>query len=218
MIVLHHCPQTRSMRSLWLLREIGVDCEVVERPFDRSLRSPEYLAINPVGRVPALEIDGRVLWESGAITEYLCERFPASGLGRAPGDTERAEWLIWIHFAETITQHGAALTQQHLILYEESMRSTILMKLEPRRLEKCYAAVEKRLEGREYLLDRGFSAADISVGQALYMTRHFAKLEPFEQVAAWYGRITARQAFKASLPAAGSPLLYENDFYGPPDG
>jgi len=218
MIVLHHCPQTRSMRSLWLLREIGVDCEVVERPFDRSLRSPEYLAINPVGRVPALEIDGRVLWESGAITEYLCERFPASGLGRAPGDTERAEWLIWIHFAETITQHGAALTQQYLVLYEESMRSPILMKLEPRRLEKCYAAVEKRLEGREYLLDRGFSAADISVGQALYMTRHFAKLEPFEQVAAWYGRITARPAFKASLPAAGSSLLYENDFYGPPDG
>jgi len=206
------------MRSLWLLREIGVDCEVVERPFDRSLRSPEYLAINPIGRVPALEIDGRVIWESGAITEYLCERFPASGLGRAPGDPERAEWLIWIHFAETLTQHGAALTQQHLILHEESMRSPILMKLEPKRLGKCYAAIEKRLEGREHLLDGGFSAADISVGQALYITRRFAKLEPFERVAAWYGRITARKAFRASLPTAGSALLYEKDFYGPPDG
>lgn len=217
MIRLHHCPQTRSMRSLWLLHEIGVDFEVVERPFDRSLRSPEYLAVNPIGRVPALEIDGRVVWESGAITEYLCERFPSSGLGRAPGDSERADWLIWIHFAETLTQHGAALTQQHIVLYEDSMRSPVLMKLEPKRLGKCYSALERRLEGREFLLDRGFSAADISVGQALYMTRRFARLEPFEQVAAWYERITARPAFQSSLPPAGSSLLYERDFYEPPD-
>ncbi len=217
MIRLHHCPQTRSMRTLWLLNEIGVGFEVVERKFDKSLRSPEYLAINPVGRIPALEIDGRILWESGAITEYLCERFPASGLGCATGDSERAEWLIWVHFAETVSQHGAALTQQHVVLYDDSMRSSILMKLEPRRLGKCYAAIDGRLEGREYLLDRGFSAADISVGQALYMTRHFAKLEPFGQLAAWYRRLTARPAFQASLPTSGSPLLYEREFYDPPE-
>lgn len=218
MIRLHHCPQTRSMRTLWLLKEIGVDFEVEERPFDRSLRSPDYLALNPVGRVPALEIDGRVLWESGAITEYLCERFPDSGLGRAPDDMERADWLIWVHFAETLTQHGAALTQQHVILFEDSMRSPVLMKLEPRRLEKCYAALEERLEGREHLLDGGFSAADISVGQALYMTRHFARLEPFERVAAWYGRLAARPAFQASLPSPGARLLYQHDFYEPWSG
>ncbi len=217
MIRLHHCPQTRSMRTLWLLNEIGVEFELEERPFDRSLRSPEYLAINPIGRVPALEIDGRVLWESGAITEYLCERFPASGLGRAPGDVERADWLIWVHFAETLTQHGAALTQQHVVLYEDSMRSPTLMNLEARRLKKCYAAIEERLTGREHLLDGGFSAADISVGQTLYMTRHFARLEPFEQVAAWYGRITSRRAFQASLPRPGARLLYQRDFYEPWD-
>ncbi len=218
MIRLHHCHQTRSMRTLWLLNEIGVDFEVREHPFDRSLRSPEYLAINPVGRVPALEIDGRVLWESGAIAEYLCERFPDPGLGRAPGDVERADWLIWIHFAETLTQHGAALTQQHVVIYEDSMRSPTLMKIEPRRLEKCYAALERRLAGREHLLDGGFSAADIAVGQALYMTRRFARLEPFERVATWYGRITARPGFQASLPPEGAPLLYRRDFYDPPGG
>ena len=217
MIRLHHCPQTRSMRSLWLLNEIGVDFEVIERKFGKSLRSPEYLAINPIGRIPALEIDGRILWESGAITEYLCERFPDSGLGRPTRDRERAEWLIWVHFAETLSQHGASLTQQHVVLYDDSMRSPILMKLEPKRLGKCYAAIERRLEGRDYLLDGGFSAADISVGQALYMTRYFAKLEPFGQLAAWYGRITARPAFQESLPSAESFLLYQRDFYSPPD-
>lgn len=218
MIRLHHCHQTRSMRTLWLLHEIGVAFEVVEHGFDKSLRSPEYLALNPVGRIPALEIDGRVIWESGAITELLCEAYPEAGLGRAPGDAERADWLIWVHFAETLSQHGAALTQQHVALYDDAMRSPVVMRLEAKRLEKCFAAIEGRLEARKYLLDGGFSAADISVGQAIYMARHFARIEPFERLADWYGRITERAGFRASLPPEGAKLLYQRDFFEPWEG
>jgi len=76
-IRLHHVPQSRSMRVLWLLHELGVTFEVVEWPFDKRLRSPEFLALNPAGRVPALEMDGRSYWESGAMIELLCEQFPA---------------------------------------------------------------------------------------------------------------------------------------------
>ncbi len=222
MIRLHHCHETRSMRALWLLHEIGADFNVVVHPFDKRLRSPEYLALNPAGRVPALEIDGRIVWESGAIAEVLCDRFPAAGLGRAPGEEERAEWLIWLHFAETISQHTAALTQQHVVLYEDSMRSPIVMQIEARRLEKCYGAVNGRLKGRAHLLDGGFSAADIGVAQAIYMARHFAHIELFADLDAWYRRVTARPAFAASLPPEGAPRLYAREFYPPwetqPDG
>ena len=107
MIRLHHCHQTRSMRALWLLHELGVEFDLVVHRFDKSLRSEEYLALNPAGRVPALELDGEVIWETGAIAQVLCERFPNAGLGRAAGDAERADWLIWLHFAETLSQHGA---------------------------------------------------------------------------------------------------------------
>ncbi|MEL6685284.1 MAG: glutathione S-transferase N-terminal domain-containing protein, partial [Pseudomonadota bacterium] len=69
MIRLHHCPQTRSMRSLWLLHELGVDFDVVEYPFDKTLREEPYRSLNPTGRVPTLEIDDVVLTESGAIAE-----------------------------------------------------------------------------------------------------------------------------------------------------
>lgn len=217
-IRLHHCAQTRSMRALWLLHELGLDFEVVLHPFDKALRRPEYLALNPAGRVPALEIDGRVIWETGAIAEYLCERFPASGLGRMPGEAERADWLIWLHFAETVSQHVAALTQQHLVLYEDAMRSPIVMRLEAKRLEKCHAAIEGRLLGREYLLDGGFSAADVGLGQAVYMGRHFARIEPFPALADWFGRITARPAFRRALPGPGEPMLYARAFYPPPEG
>lgn len=209
---LHHCHQTRSMRSLWLLHELGVPFETVVWPFDKTLRSAEFLALNPAGRVPALEMDGQTLWETGAITEILCERFAERRLGRAPGDPERAEWLIWVHFSETLSQHVAALTQQHVALYDDSMRSPIVMKLEARRVEKCFAAIEQRLSGRDHLLDR-FSAADVSVGQAVYMARHFCATEPFAALSAWYDRITERPAFQASLPPTAADRLYAQDFY-----
>ncbi|KAF0674875.1 glutathione S-transferase family protein [Profundibacterium mesophilum] len=220
MIVLHHCHQTRSMRSLWLLNELGVEFSLRVHSFDRNLREPQYLSLNPAGRVPALELNGDVIWETGAITEVLCERFPERGLGRPPGDIDRPDWLIWVHFAETISQHAATLTQQHIILRDPQTRSPLLTQLEPMRLRKCYAAIEGRLstpvENREYLLTSGFSAADISVGQAVYMARHFADFEGFPELARWYAQITEREGFLASLPPSeGAELLYGRSFYAP---
>ena len=222
MITLHHVPQSRSMRVLWLLHELGVEFGVVEHPFDKSLRQPEVLTPSPAGRVPALEIEGERMFESGAMMEYLCERFPGRGLGRLPGDMDRMAWLVWLHFAETISQHVAALTQQHIMLYEDAMRSPVIMKLEAARLRKCYAAIEARLstpvENRDYLLTGGFSACDIAVGQAVYMARYFARLDGFPETEKWYGRITARAAFQASLPAPGGMRIYGQDFYEAWDG
>lgn len=204
------------MRTLWLLEELDISFRVVLHPFDKSLRRPEYLSLSPAGRVPALEIEGGPMFETGAITEYLCERFSPDDLGRRAGSPERMAWLVWVHFAETISQHAAALTQQHVALYKDEMRSAIVMKLEAARLAKCYDAIEARLsasEGnRDYLLTSGFSAADISVGQAVYMARHFAKLDTHPAVGQWFNRITDRPAFKASLPT-DTQRLYVREFY-----
>ncbi|MEL6563935.1 MAG: glutathione S-transferase family protein [Pseudomonadota bacterium] len=216
MITLHHCPQTRSMRTLWLLHELDIEFRVAIHPFDKSLRRPEFLSMSPAGRVPALEIDGERMFETGAITQYLCERFSPDRLGRSPGSPDRMAWLVWVHFAETVSQHTAALTQQHVALYDDAMRSPIVMKLEAARVRKCYDALEARLstpvENRDYLLTSGFSAADISVGQAVYMARHFAALDDYPETARWYARITERPAFQASLPEDGTQL-YAQDFY-----
>lgn len=215
MITLHHCPQTRSMRTLWLLHELEVPFQLRSYPFDRTLRDPAFLSLSPAGRVPALEIEGERMFETGAITEYLCERYSPERLGRMPGSLDRMAWLVWLHFSETVSQHTAALTQQHVALYEDHMRSPIVMKLEAARLRKCYAAIEARLstpiENRDYLLTSGFSAADISVGQAVYMARHFATLEGFPATADWYARITARESFAAALPRGDG--IYAQDFY-----
>ena len=216
MIVLHHVPQSRSMRVLWLLNELEVPFAVRVHPFDKTLRSPEYLSLSPAGRVPALEIDGERMFESHAIMEYLSERFPETGLGRLPRDMDRMGFLTWLHFAETVSQHVAALTQQHVLLREAWMRSETVMRLEAKRLEKCYAAIEARLstpiENRDYLLTSGFSAADIATGQAVWLGRHFVPTEPFPEVTRWLARLMDRDGFQKSLPADGEPVIYEQDY------
>ena len=212
---LHHCPETRSMRVLWLIEELGCPVEVITHAFGPDLHSKDYRAIHPAGRVPALEIDDTVIFESGAMLELLCEMFPEPGMGRAQGDPERPLWLQWIHFAETISQHSAALTQQHVALREDWMRSPIITKIEAKRLARCLATLETALEGRDYLLAKGFSAADIACGQAVAMSRHFVKLADFPRLEAWWERLRTRDAYHRAAPQPGETRLYDRPFYAP---
>jgi len=103
-------------------------------------------------------------------------------------------------------------------LYDDTMRSPIVMKLEAARLTKCYDAIEGRLaelgENGQYLLPSGFSAADVSVGQAVYMALHFAKLDTHPLTSVWYEHISQRPAFQASLPK-GDERLYPKEFFAP---
>ena len=201
MLKLYHCPETRSMRSLWLLLELGVAFELIEMPFELSAtRSHSYLSVHPLGRVPCLTGDGFKLFESGAITEYLCERFPEGGLGRLAGDPERYEWLQWIHYSETMAVHAAALVQQYHFVHPPEERSAAVIRLESKRLQKAIAVIDSHLEDRQYVLRSGFSAADISIGYSLHLAQRFIRMERFPRVRSYYERLRVRAAFAASLP------------------
>lgn len=216
MIRLHHVPQARSFRILWLLEEMGESFEVVPHSFfDKSLRSPDYLALSPAGRVPALEIDGQVLYESGAITEWLCET--RRKLDRAPGDPERADWLEWLHFSETAGQHLAALTQQHIVLREGWMRSPTVMKLEAKRLEKVLQVADQAVQGRDWLLPGGFSAVDVTMGYSALLGTRFVRLEAMPALTAWLDRLAARPAFQRAQARDGAAEIYTQAFYEAPD-
>jgi glutathione S-transferase len=167
--------------------------------------------IHPLGRVPCL-VDGDFrLFESGAITEYLCERDPQSGLGRLDRDEERYEWLQWIHYGETIAQHAAALVQQRFFLAAAD-RSAVIAKVEGRRLEKTVQVLETPLTRGDFLLRTGFSAADIGVGFSLHLADRFIDLAKFPQVSRYLERLRARDAFRASLPAgAVRPISWLKD-------
>jgi len=217
-IRLHHASQARSFRTLWLLEEMGLEYELVLKDFfDKSMRSAAFLALSPAGRVPALEIDGRVLFESGAIAEYLVETRPECGLGRLPGNSERPEFLEWLHFAETIGQHLAILTQQHIVLREDSMRSATIMRLEARRLEKVLEVIDRVVSRHDFLLPSGFSAVDTNVGYGVMIARRFVPATLLPGVDAYYQRLCARPAFRRALQQDGPPAIYLKDFYEAPD-
>ncbi len=214
MIRLHHVPWSRSFRILWLLQEMGLDCEIVPYAIgDGSMRTPEFMAISPAGRVPALEVDGRTLFESGAISEYLCETRPEHGLGRPPDHEDRAEYLEWLHYAETVAHVIAYLNLQWIFLRDPAMRSEAVMKIDAARLRGMMRDLDRRLEGREYLLPSGFSAADTMFGFNLWAAPRYAKLDGLENLKAYVARCTARPGYQKAAAIDAPHSFYDREFY-----
>lgn len=219
MIRLHHVPFSRSFRILWLLTEMGLEFDVAGYSItDGSLRKPDYLAKSPAGRVPALEIDGITLFESGAITEYLCETRPSHGFGRAPGHPERAAWLEWLHYAETMAHLIANLNLQWVFLRDPAMRSPTLLKMEARRLAMTLAPLEATLARQNHLMPSGFSGADTMLGYNLLAVPYFVRLDPFPSIRAYLDRIALRPAYVAARARDGVQQFYRQEFYEVTDG
>lgn len=214
MIRIHHVPQARSFRILWFCQEAGLAHEVVQHSFfDKSLRTPDFLALSPAGRVPAVELDGQVMFESGAILEYLAEtRAPA--LHRPPGNADRITYLEWLHFAETIAVSLAILTQHHIVLREDHMRSPTVMRLEAKRLEKSLQAAARARRGEGVC--GAFSAADVALGYGAIIGQKFLRFED-PALIDWLDDLKARPAFQAAMAQDGAAQIYTRDFYEAPD-
>ncbi|WP_146588942.1 glutathione S-transferase family protein [Puniceibacterium confluentis] len=213
MIRLHHVPFSRSFRVLWLLEELGLDFEIQQYDIrDGSLRG-RFQELSPAGRVPALEIDGMTLFESGAIHEYLCERHAGAGLGRAPGVPSRPRFLELLHFAETMASCIEQLNLQRIFLRDPAQASAVVIKLVTARLAGTLAGMERMLDGRDYLLEDGFSAADTMMGFNLFAAPYYVRLDPFPELAAYRDRIAGRPGYQRARARDGAQSFYTRDFY-----
>ena len=218
MIKLHHVPFSRSSRVLWLLEELGLECETVIYSIrDGSLRDPAFLAISPAGRVPALEIEGRVLFESGAIVQFLCEEHADAGLAPPPGHDDRARFLEMISYAETMASLIEQLNMQHLFLRPPAKPAPVVIKLVTARLAAVMAGLEVLLGDQEYLLPSGFSGADIMMGFNLNAAPFYVHMSPFPTLCAYKARLEARPAYKAAMARDGKQEFYTKDFYPVPE-
>ncbi|MGR3541328.1 MAG: glutathione S-transferase family protein [Hasllibacter sp.] len=217
-IVLHHVPASRSFRVLWMLEELGLEAEVRRYSIRAGdMRAPEVMAVTPAGRAPGLEIDGIAMFESGAILEYLAETRPEAGLGRAPGHPERARYLSLIHFAETMASLIENLNLSHVFLRPPARPSVPVLKVTTARLKGTLAALEGMLGEDGFLLDGGFSAADVMLGFNLWAAPRYVRLDPFPRVRAYRDRLAARPAFAAARARDGAAEFYDRDFYEIPD-
>ena len=220
MIRLHHVQYGRSFRVLWLLEEIGVErfggLEIVEhRIGTREMAESGLARVSPAVRIPAIEMDGLEMSESGAIVEYLVETF-APGLGRAPGEADRAAYLQWIHFAETQASLIENLNLQMVFLRPPAKPSPVVVKLTVARLRQTLRGMEARLSG-DWLLEGGFSAADIMMGFNLFAAPYYVKLDEFPKLMAYKARMETREAYQRAVAREGEQRFYTQDFYPVPE-
>lgn len=202
-ITLYHATGSRSVRIMWLLEELGLAYDCVAMGLAELIGSPGYKEVHPLGRVPFL-VDGDLrMMESLAILQHLLEVHDRGGrFHPRPGDPERREWLEWLNYGETIGVHVANLNQQINVIRPAEARSEVTIKLEKRRLEKAIGFLETRLAGRDFVLDRGFSGADIALGWSVHAGFDFVSDTPFPVARAWLARLARRPAAAKAL--AGS--------------
>ena len=167
MIIVHHLEESRSQRILWLLEELALPYEVkrYERNAQTRLAPPELKAVHPLGKSPVIEIDGKVLGESGAIVEYLAEREAGGTLAIAPNDPARADYLYWLHFAE-----GSAMLPMLLKLYVsmlgEAGAPLMQVRIDPE-IDNHLAHADASLGASNYFVAGRFTAADIEMSFVL---------------------------------------------------
>ncbi|MEJ6391363.1 glutathione S-transferase family protein [Gymnodinialimonas ulvae] len=219
MIRLHHVPWGRSFRVLWLLQEMGITPELEKyRIGSRKMQEPGLKDHSPAGRIPALEVDGRTIFESAAILQYLCETRPGFGFGRAPGHADRVAYLEAMGFAETQASLIEQLNLNHLFLRPPATPSPAVVKLNTLRLKGTLAALDGMIGG-DYLLPSGFSAADVMLGFNLFAAPFYVRLDPWPGLQAYWARLQARPAFQAAARIEGPQTFYAKDFYEvPADG
>ena len=201
MVKLYHVPGSRSARVLWLLLELGIEHEVVRLSMaDGSQRSPEYLAINPLGRVPSLEDEGQTFYESGAIVQYLLERYGDGRFEPPIGSPDRARYLQWFHWGEaTLLPPVVTMNANRFVLRPED-RSEKAIDVARRQLARIFAVLESALEGRAFLVGDAFTAADLMVGYGVTLAQLVGELpDELPAVHGWLEGLAARPAYEEAL-------------------
>ena len=205
-IIVHHLNNSRSQRILWLLEELGLDYEIAHHQRDAvtNLAPPALLAIHPLGKSPMIEDEGQIVYESGAIIEYLCERHGGAHLVPERGTDDHIRYLEWLHFAE-----GSAMTPILLNLYTARLGDAAAP-LHPRiseQLESHFRYIDDRLADSDWLVGGKLTGADIMVSFPAEAAVKMGRAADKPRLASYVDRIHARPAWQAAL-AKGGPYVY----------
>lgn len=204
-IVLHHLEYSRSTRVIWLLEEMGTPYEMVRHQRDpQTFRAPPGLAeVHPLSKAPTVIVDGQVMVESGAIIEYLIERFGSETLAPANAK-DRPAYLEWLHFAEG------------------TMASPIIFSaLAPRfgglgpmlggfmgaEVTKLLDHVERAVTGHDYLVGDRLSGADINMAYLLEVATASKQIGDRPNLIGYLERLRARPAYQKSIEIGG-PMIF----------
>ena len=192
---LYHAAGTRSLRPRWLLEEMGLSYQIVPVDlFGGEGQASEYRSIHPLGQVPALEIDGKVMFESGAMCAWLTELYPEFGLAPPLGSPWRLEYQQWIYFAAATLEPPLWDMLLHTWVLPEEWRSTGAVELGRHRAKQVLEVLSGVLSERAYIVGEGFTTADIVIATPLLWETGVTGDYPVLQD--YVGRLTQRPAYR----------------------
>jgi glutathione S-transferase len=179
MLEIYHAPGTRSIRVIWLCEELALPYRILPVDFSPTYRaSAEWRALNPVGKVPVLRDGEFTMFESGAMVQYVLERYGAGRLHPAPGTRDSAMYLQWSWFAEATFARPLGDIAQHTVVKPAAERIAAVVEDGRTRALLCMDALEAAVPDGRYLVNGGFTAADIMMGYTLILARRFKILTP----------------------------------------
>ncbi len=194
MLKIYHAPGTRSVRPIWLCFELDLPVEIETIDFSPSFRSsPQWRAISPAGKLPILTDDGMTMFESGAMVDYILERYGDGRLRPPPGTAESAMHHQWCWFAEATLARPLGLNRM-LTRQPRSPDSVTAEAEEKARL--CLEVVDRALCDRAFLLGAAFGAADIMMGYSLALLANLGVLDDrYPTASGYFDRLRRRDAF-----------------------
>ena len=195
MTKLHGTSRSRSARSLWALEELGVTYEHLPMPTTEA-KSAAHLKLNPNGHVPVLEDDGVVVWESMAINLYLADKYGKNSLW--PSDPAgRAEAYKWSFFAMTEVEPLLITILRNRVMNAPENRDEKAAQAAVEALQAPLNALDQSLKGKEYLLGKNFTIADLNVAAVMsWIPMMKLDLSAWPNVAAWLQKCLGRDANK----------------------
>ena len=177
---LYHCPNSRSVRPLWTLEEMGLDYELIVMDFPPRTQYPGYLEINPLGTVPTFLDGDLTMTESAAICQYLVDKYGPHPVGMTSADPEYGDYLNWLHRSDATLTFPQALVLRYTRLEPEERRIPQVVEDYTIWYLSRLRSVEAALEGREYLVGGRFTIADIAVSYALQMGERLGLAERYK--------------------------------------
>lgn len=204
-LIFYTNPQSRGNTIQWMLEEIGQPYQTRVLEFGTTMKAPDYLAINPMGKVPAIRHGDVVVTEAAAICAYLADAFPEAGL--APALADRGEYYRWLFFTAACAEPAMADHSAGWSVDTADLQRTFGYGS----FEQTYATLAGWLEGRAFVAGDRFSAADVYLGSLLDYGMGFGVVPREPAFEAYLGPLLERDAKQRAnrrigeLMAAGSP-------------
>jgi glutathione S-transferase len=182
-------PMSRGRIARWMLEEVGEPYDTVLLDYGTTMKGAEYLAINPMGKVPAIKHGDTVVTEGAAICAYLADMFPAKGLAPPPGDPLRGPYYRWMFFAAGPVE--AAVTGKSLGLLAPEDKAAMAGY---GTFDATIMALERAVSQGEYICGDQFTAADIYVGSQIGWGLMFGTIDKRQAFTEYVGRLQSRPA------------------------